>query len=255
MPGFIKPMLATLVDAPFDNPEWLFEVKWDGYRALAYLDKGVTLYSRNEKVFNFFPTINKDLSNLNVQAVFDGEIVILDENGKSDFQLMQNYQRTKKGALYYYVFDLLFLNGQDLRAFPLIERKKKLQKLLKSASLSYVRYSDHIVSKGKGFFKQAKEHDLEGIMAKHMQSTYVSRRSRQWLKIKTHQRQEAIIAGFTEPRGSRKKFGALLLGVYDNKKQLQFIGLVGTGFDEKSLQDIHEKMIPLIQTKSPFAHI
>jgi len=249
-------MLATLVEAPFDDPDWIFETKWDGYRALAYVDEkdNVTLYSRNENIFNAnFPPIVQELTHLGAQAILDGEIVILDPHGKSNFQWMQNYQKTHEGALFYYVFDLLFLNGTDLRDLPLLERKEKLRTLLESASLPHIRYSEHIEAKGKAVFKKAEQFHLEGIIAKNGQSTYVSTRSKNWLKIKTHVRQEAVIGGFTTPRGSRDKFGALLLGVYNDKKELQYIGHVGTGFKVQILKDTYAKMKPLIQKESPFS--
>lgn len=247
-------MLATLVDEPFNDPEWIFETKWDGYRALAYVDKAVRLYSRNENLFNpLFPLIVEDLHKMNVQAILDGEVVILDEHGRSDFQLMQNYQNTREGNLYYYVFDLLYVNGEDLRHLPLIERKERLRALLANFEFSYVRFSDQIEEKGCELFRLAQKHHLEGIIAKHSQSTYQSARSKQWLKIKTQQRQEAIIGGFTEPQGGRKKFGALLLGVYDKNKVFQYIGHVGTGFDYKTLVSIYEQMKPLVQVKCPFS--
>ncbi len=253
LPSFVKPMLATLVEEPFDSNEWLFEIKWDGYRALARIDKNVQLYSRNEKSFNEqFSSVVQDLAKLKVQAFLDGEIVVLDKAGKSHFQLMQNYQRTKKGILYYYVFDLLFLDGKDLRELPLIERKRLLKNLLESVPLSIVRYSDHVESKGKAFFREAEKNELEGIMAKKMDSIYLSKRSREWLKIKTHKRQEAVIGGYTEPRGGRKNFGALLLGLYDDKKNFNYIGHVGGGFDTKLLKELHTKMQKLIRTKCPF---
>lgn len=246
-------MLATLVDGPFDNPEWIFETKWDGYRTLAYIDTGVMLYSRNENSFNhLFPLIVQELRQIDVQAILDGEIVILDEEGRSDFQLMQNYQNTQHGALYYYVFDLLYLNGEDLRHLPLIERKEKLNALLFQYHFEHVRYSEHIVGKGCALFKQAQKYRLEGIIAKDGKSAYQSARSRQWLKIKTQLRQEAIIGGFTEPTGGRKKFGALLLGVYNKAKEFVYIGHVGTGFDYKTLVAVHDQMKPLIQEKCPF---
>lgn len=252
LPGFIKPMLASLIEEPFDNPEWLFEIKWDGYRALAYIDKNVQLISRNANSFNsHFPLIVKDLSRIKSQVILDGEIVILDSNGKSNFQLMQNYLRYAKGDLAYYVFDLLFLNGNDLRDLPLLERKAMLKNLLDSARCSYVHYSDHIVNKGKLFFKEAEKKGLEGIMAKKMESVYSSSRSKEWLKIKTHKRQEVVIAGFTEPRGSRKYFGALLLGVYHHK-ELIYVGHVGGGFNQKLLADVYSKIKPLVQQKCPF---
>jgi bifunctional non-homologous end joining protein LigD len=256
MPGFIKPMLATLVKEPFDSDEWLFEIKWDGYRALAYLDKKVALFSRNEKTFNqLFNSIVEDLSKLKAQAIMDGEVVVLDKEGKSDFQQMQNYQKTLHGSLYYYVFDLLYLNGQDLRELPLTERKQILKALIEGSSLSRTRYSDHIIGKGKAFFHAAAKKHLEGIMAKKMDSIYVSKRSRDWLKIKTSMRQETVIGGFTQPHGKRKHFGALLLGVYDDQKKFAYIGHVGTGFDTKLLESLYKKMQPLITSKCPFKNI
>lgn len=252
LPDFTTPMLATLTESAFDDSEWLFEVKWDGYRALAYIDDKVMLYSRNKTLFNtLFQPIVKELKKIKMQCILDGEIVILDEKGKSDFQLMQNYQKTQNGNLYYYIFDLLFLNGKDLRDSPLLERKKKLQALLQAYSLKHVYYSDHIEEKGVSFFEKAQQYDLEGIIAKKQTSIYRSIRSKNWLKIKTHHAQEAVIGGFTKPRGSRKYFGALLLGVYDGNKFI-YIGHVGTGFTNNLLKDIYEKMSPLVVEQCPF---
>lgn len=252
--SFIKPMLCTLIAEPFDGADWLFEIKLDGYRTLAYIDKKkVKLYSRNENDFTqAFPSIVKELSQWGVQAILDGEMVILDKKGKSDFQLMQNYQKTFHGSLYYYVFDLLYLNGKDMRHLPLIKRKEELKNLLADSPLEFVRFNDHVEEHGIAFFEKAKKFDLEGIIAKKQQSSYVSKRSHEWLKIKTHRSQEAIICGFTAPKGSRKEFGSLILGVYDEKKKLIPIGLAGTGFTAKSIDEIYLKMKPLIQTHSPF---
>lgn len=249
----IKPMLAKLIKEPFDSPEWLFEVKWDGYRALAFLQKGkVQLKSRNNLSFNtLFSPIVDELSKICHDAILDGEIVLLDKKGKSNFQYMQNYQRAKQGDLHYYVFDLLFLDGKDLRELPLIERKKRLKKLLNSVKLTTIRYSDHVETHGKAFFMEASKHNLEGIMGKKIDSPYRSTRSSDWVKIKVHQRQEFVIGGFTQPQGSRKNFGALLIGVYD-KKELIYVGHVGGGFNTKLLSEIYETMIPLKQEKSPF---
>ena len=253
MPHDIKPMLATLIAEPFDSKDWLFEMKWDGYRALAYVDKdGVELRSRTNHSFNeLFSPIVDDLKRLKKPAIFDGEVVVLDEEGRSRFQLMQNYQRTHRGALFYYVFDLLYYRGQDLRELPLIERKEVLQEVLSSASLPHVRFSEHIERKGKALFRAAQKKQLEGIIGKEMHSKYVSARSREWVKIKTHLQQEAVIAGFTAPRGSRKKLGALLLGVYE-KGKLVYIGHAGGGFNSQTLNEVYEKLQPLIQSKSPF---
>jgi bifunctional non-homologous end joining protein LigD len=254
MPVFIKPMLAKLIDEPFDGNDWIFEVKWDGYRALAFVDKKVKLLSRTNKSFlPLFEPIAEDLAKLKKRAVLDGEVVILDKKGRSDFQAMQNFQRTGEGILVYYVFDLLYLDGKDLRDIPLVERKQLLEELLSDFDFDHVRYSDHVDKKGIAFFKKAAAKGLEGIMAKRKDSPYTSTRSSDWLKIKTHERQEAVIGGFTEPRGSRKKFGALLLGVYDDKKKLTYVGHVGGGFDAALLDELYKKMKPLIQAKCPFS--
>ena len=246
-------MLATLVDAPFDNPDWLFEVKWDGFRALAFIKNGqVELMSRNNLSFNDkFPQIVKALEKIKDSVILDGEIVVVDSKGKSQFQLIQNYQ-SSEGTLCYYVFDLLYLNGVDLRDRPLIERKEALKTYLKDLSLPLIFYSSHVVEQGKKIFQAAKNESLEGIIGKKINSTYQSHRSHDWLKMKTSSRQEVIICGFTEPRGSRKKFGSLIVGIYNKDKKLAYAGHVGGGFSDKSLEDIYFQLKPLILKKSPF---
>ncbi len=254
MPEFFSPMLSTLIDKPFNSEEWLFEVKWDGYRALAFVNDGkVKLLSRNDKLQNNkFSAIVQQLEKIESQVILDGELVVVDSKGISHFQLMQNYQKEKKGDLLYYVFDLVYKDGEDLRELPLIERKEALKKFLSDLRSSSIRYSDHIVKEGVGFFKKAQQLHLEGIIGKKMSSTYQSRRSSDWVKIKTLMRQEVVIGGFTAPRGSRKKFGALLVGVYNDKKELLYAGHVGGGFDEALLEDMFHKLKPLIQKQSPF---
>lgn len=254
MPSFFSPMLAKLIDKPFTHPDWIFEVKWDGFRALAFIQQGKALLkSRSGLDFSArFKPVIEQLKKIPIDVILDGELVILDEKGRSHFQLMQNYQRTQQGKLAYYVFDLLFKEGEDLRSLPLLERKETLKKLLKPLRLSRVRYSDHILEKGEAFFKVAVQQQLEGIMGKKASSPYQSRRSSDWVKIKNGQRQEVVIGGFTAPRGSRQKFGALLVGVYNSKKELIYSGHVGGGFNTALLQEIYSKMQPLIQEKSPF---
>ncbi len=245
-------MLATLIEKPFDKEGWLFEIKWDGYRALAYKIKDVSLLSRNQKSFNQrFPSIVSALKKLPGSFVLDGEIVILDKKGRSSFQLLQNYQRNNQ-IPYYFVFDILHLNGQDLTSIPLIERKKILKKLLSQRRLSPLKFSDYIEKKGIAFFREVKKRGLEGIIAKNSESSYMSRRSKQWLKIKTGMRQEAVIGGFTLPQGSRKNFGALLLGVYKGGK-LTYVGHVGGGFDQSLLASIFTQLQKIITPKCPFA--
>lgn len=248
----IRPMLAQPAKEPFNSKDWVFEIKWDGYRALANKSTKVDLLSRNGLSFNArFPAIVKELEKLPGKWILDGEIVILDKQGRSHFQLLQNYQKEKRGTPYYYLFDILSFNGQSLTSLPLIDRKKILQMLLKQSRLKYLRYSDHIEEKGKAFFQKVKKKGLEGIIAKRKESPYRSRRSSDWIKIKTHMRQEVVIGGFTEPKGSRQKFGALLIGVYENEK-LIYTGHVGTGFDAKLLTDIYRQMQTRITSKCPF---
>lgn len=253
MPGFFKPMLATLAEKPFDRKNWLFELKWDGYRCLSFIDGHVIrLYSRNEQLFNKkYPTIAQTLQHFSKhRLVFDGEIVALDKNGKPDFQTLQNSER-EPANIAYVIFDLLFLDGQDLRSYPLLERKQLLAELLKHPP-ERVLYSDHVVGTGKKLYQAATKRGMEGIIGKDAGSRYeTGRRSGSWLKAKSVKRQEAVIAGFTEPRGSRKKFGALVLGVYEGKK-LRYIGHTGGGFDDKTLAEVYERLQPLIVNASPF---
>ncbi|WP_242928782.1 DNA ligase D [Pontibacter vulgaris] len=254
MPHHIKPMMAKLTDAPFDSEDWIFETKWDGYRAIAEVKDGkVSLYSRTGKSFaDKYKPIAESLEKLEHNAVLDGEIVVLNKEGHATFQQLQNYQNTPSEHLYYYVFDLLYLDGEDLRHLPLLERKKKLESILKGNTPA-IRYSEHVVAKGKAYFKEAQQKKIEGIMAKLASSPYrTAARSSEWLKIKTHLRQEAVIGGFTEPKGKRKHLGALVLGVYDNGK-FTYVGQSGSGFNTKTLEILQSKLKPLTQTDSPFA--
>jgi bifunctional non-homologous end joining protein LigD len=252
MPHGIKPMLATLVREPFNHPEWIFEVKWDGYRAIAEIQDGnVSIYTRNQISLNkkFFP-ITEALRKFGFEAVLDGEIVVVDDQGRPNFQMLQNYQKSGSGHLLYYVFDLLFLRGHDLTNLPLLRRKELLKKILPAAR--YIKISDHVEEEGVLFFNVVKEKGLEGIIAKHSQSTYrMGRRSRQWLKIKTQLAQEGVIAGFTEPRGGRKYFGSLVLGVFEGN-ELIYIGHSGGGFGAENLKNIYERLQPLILKECPF---
>jgi bifunctional non-homologous end joining protein LigD len=248
----IHPMLATLTDKPFDKEGWIFEVKWDGYRAIAYKDKRVALISRGQKSYNArFPEIVKALSSLPGRFVVDGEIVILDAKGRSQFQLLQNYQRKKGGIPYYYLFDILSYEGKDLTKLPLIDRKEILKKLLSGSKRSLLKFSDHIEKNGIAFFRKAKRKGLEGIIAKKRDSTYQFRRSKDWLKIKTGKRQEVVIGGFTQPKGGRTRFGALLVGVYEND-QLIYVGHLGGGFDRTRLEEVYQQLQKIITLKCPF---
>ena len=251
IPKDISPMLATLVDKPFDDPGWSYEIKWDGYRALAYLQKGkVTLRSRNNKSFEKYYPIFDALKTWPVSALLDGEIVVLNAKGQSDFGELQNWRSEADGDLVYYVFDLLWLEGRDLTGLPLSERRALLQSIVPAEGI--IRYSESFETGGKEFFAKAQQLGLEGIMAKRTDSLYTSGiRTREWLKIKTASRQEVVIGGFTRNADSPKLFSALLVGVFENGG-LRYTGKVGTGFSEQRQRDMMKQFKPLIQKKSPF---
>lgn len=245
-------MLATLTDSPFDDPKWVFEDKYDGFRMVASIEGGkVTLYSRNGKIVSEnYKEVARALERVKADAVLDGELVALDQSGVSRFQLLQNARR-HEARLIYYVFDIMFAGGEDLRSLPLTERKKRLKSILPKHKL--IAYSEHRKELGTKFFGQADKGDLEGIMAKRADSTYRSgERTTNWLKIKTAKRQEAVIAGFTAPRRSRPHFGALVLAVRDGK-QWRYVGNVGAGFSHAMLAELNRKLTPLVTPQSPFA--
>jgi bifunctional non-homologous end joining protein LigD len=246
-------MLATVVKEPFDHPDWIFEVKWDGYRAVAEIREGsVSLYSRNGISFDRkFSPIVESLRKFGFDAVLDGEIVIVDDQGRPDFQALQHFQGSGRGHLLYYVFDLLYFQGHDLTGLPLVKRKEFLKKILPPGPR--IRFSDHITKEGVLYYRVVKEKGLEGIVAKHSQSVYEpGRRSRRWVKVKTQLTQDAVIAGFTEPGGGRQHFGALVLGVFKGE-ELVYIGHVGSGFTANDLKDIRETLEPLVRKECPFA--
>ena len=265
MPMVIHPMLATPTAKAFDNPDWLFEIKWDGYRAVAFIEDGrVRLVSRSQNDLTAqFPELGSLPQFVKAQrAILDGEIVALDEEGRPSFSLMQ--QRTgfqpgkrrlprREGVpVIYYAFDLLYLDGVDLRRVPLEQRKQLLQERIEAGKGEVVHYSDHYAEKGLDLFEAAKQRGLEGILAKKRRSVYEENRSRDWLKIKITQRQECVIGGYTDPEGSREYFGALVLGLYDQKGRLIHVGQVGTGFDHKTLKEIFGRLQPLKTKQNPF---
>ncbi|MGE5424618.1 MAG: non-homologous end-joining DNA ligase [Syntrophothermus sp.] len=252
MTGLIKPMLAKEIPEPFNDKDWLFEVKWDGYRALALVIHGtVQLYSRYNNLFNrTYPDIVRELSKITSNVVIDGEIVLLNEHGRPDFQKLQNYQNNQEYPVIYYVFDLLSKDGKTLFDIPLLKRKEQLKKILPESEL--VRYNDHILEKGLDFFETIAQFDLEGIIAKKIRGLYYpGKRSGEWVKIKTHTTRDTVICGFTEPAGSRKYFGSLVLGL-ETEGRLVYTGNVGTGFDDRLLKKVYERLKPLITDKSPF---
>ena len=264
MPHEIQPMLATLVEEPFDDPQWIYEVKWDGYRAVAYLRDGRTaLLSRNQnELTGEFAEIATALAALPLEsAVLDGEVVALDEAGRPSFSLMQ--QRTgmtspgKRGPknralpIVYYAFDLLYLDGYNLMAVEL-ERRKELLKQIIPEDKSVIRYSDHYPEQGTALYGVARDKGLEGIVAKLRSSVYVQKRSREWLKIKITRRQECVIAGYTDPRGSRENFGSIVLGLYDQSGRFRHVGNAGSGFTQRTHAALWKKLKELQVEKNPF---
>jgi len=264
MPRVIHPMLATLVDKPFNGQEWLYEIKWDGYRAIAFLESGsVRLVSRNQNDMTAaYPELCSLPDSVNARtAILDGEIVALDAEGRPSFSLMQ--QRTGVGEggrrirrtrddvpVVYYVFDLLYLDGYNLMQAELEQRKELLASILAPGDL--VRYSDHYVGNGIALFEAAAQRELEGIVAKRRSSPYVQKRSSDWLKVKIVKRQECVIGGYTDPRGSRENFGSVVLGLYDDQGRLIPVGQAGSGFTEESHAAMWKRLHALETKRSPF---
>ncbi len=253
MPASIDPMLATLVDNPFDDPEWLFEVKWDGYRTIIFLNKGnVELQSRNNKSFTkkYFP-IAESLKKWDINAILDGELIVSNDKGVSDFNALQNWNKESDGDLRLYVFDLLWYEGKNLMDLPLEQRQAILKDIFIPTD-DIIRLSEVFPSKGKDFFYAAEKLQLEGIIAKKANSTYSpGKRSKSWLKIKVHKRQEVIIGGYTLNESSGKLISSLVLGVYDNGS-LKYVGKVGTGFTDTLKKDLLKKFKPITIDSSPF---
>jgi bifunctional non-homologous end joining protein LigD len=260
MPASITPMKAALADAPPRGDEWLFEVKWDGVRAICFIaDEAVRLVSRTghscEKQYPELSVIPHYIAAK--EAILDGEIAALDEKGVAHFELIQSRiaqsdpnsvsHMARSRPVVYFAFDLLYLNGYDLRQAALVERKQLLESIVSPTSV--LRYSEHFPGAGDAMLQAARETGVEGLMAKRAQSRYESRRSSEWIKLKIVQRQEFVICGFTA--GERDHFGALVLGVYDGGK-LAWAGNVGTGFDQKALAFLRQKLDPLATPHSPF---
>ena len=259
LPRIKQPMLPTLIDAPFDDDDWLFEIKWDGIRAIGTIHArdSYKLVSRNQLPLNQkFPELEglgRDFTRTPI--IVDGEIVSLDKAGRSSFQRLQRRFKPgpggkDAGTIVYAIFDLLYDGTKDLRGRSLDERKAALAKIMRSGATKIILSKD-VVGKGKQLFAVARKKGLEGIVGKRRESTYQERRSRDWVKIKTHLEQEFVVGGWTDPQGSRKGFGALLLGVYE-KGKLVFCGAVGTGFDGELLRTISAKLRPLATAKCPF---
>jgi bifunctional non-homologous end joining protein LigD len=255
-------MLAISVDKPFDNPDWFFEIKWDGYRAVAFLENGkARLMSRNHnELTGRYPELHVLPEFVNAKdAILDGEVVALDDQGRASFSLMQQrtgireHGRTKAAnsniPIAYYLFDLIYIDGYDLHKVLLEERKQLLAKILTTSDL--IRYSDHF-DKGTNLFSAAQKNGLEGIVAKHRNSCYEERRSSEWQKIKVTQTVECVIGGYTDPEGSRQYFGSIVLGLYNKKGQLIHVGQAGTGFNQAILKQVHSVLKEREASQNPF---
>jgi bifunctional non-homologous end joining protein LigD len=248
-----RPMLATLIDKPFDDKGWVFETKWDGFRLITEKrGHALRLWSRNGiDVTTRYAVLLPGLQKIDGSCVIDGEICALDAHGRSRFQLLQN-ALNKKARLLYVVFDALFVGGKDIRAKPLLERKEVLKALLPRDPL--LRFSEHVPEYGKREFAKARRLHEEGVIAKRATGLYYSgRRTREWLKFKAVHEQEVVIIGYTEPRRSRKYFGSLVLAVRDKAaKRWVYAGHVGTGFDQAALKSLYGVMQALRTNKKPF---
>jgi bifunctional non-homologous end joining protein LigD len=256
---WIVPQLATLVTASPEGEEWVHELKYDGYRILCRLKAGeARLLTRNGNDWTAkLPHIAEAASKLPVKTAWlDGEVVALLPDGHISFQALQNaFDAHSDSNLVYFVFDLLYLDGYDLRAVPLLERKRLLSALFQDrTSLGSIQYSDHISGRGDVAFAEACRSGMEGLIAKRADAPYLAGRNRNWVKVKCGQRQEFVIGGYTEPSGSRTAFGALLLGVYDKAGQLRFAGRTGTGFSERSLKELYARLNKLEQASAPFVN-
>jgi bifunctional non-homologous end joining protein LigD len=251
-PWHVKPMLCTLVDEPFDREGWLFEIKWDGYRAVASKRKDkVELYSRNGLDFaQKYAPVAEALRSIAHDVILDGEIVVVDGDGKPHFEWLQGWHKQPQGNLKFYAFDILWCDGRDVRSMPLTTRKALLKNILPSNEI--LQYSDHIETAGKKLFEQMKKQNLEGMIAKRADSPYREDvRGQDWLKVKTGYRQEVVIGGYTAPQGSRKYFGSLLVGVFENS-ELVYSGHSGGGIPDEDRKNLLARLQKLARKSSPF---
>jgi bifunctional non-homologous end joining protein LigD len=255
LPDFVEPMKAKLVDSMPSGGGWIYEIKFDGYRALALRGGSETrILSRNQKdLGSKFPEVKDSIGALDIEdAIIDGEIVALDEKGRSSFQLLQGSDMgEQRSPIVFYVFDSLRLNGKEAQNLPIEERKAKLEELLKKPP-GVIRYSVSFTKDIPELLKRAGKLGLEGLIGKRAGSRYeAGKRTGAWIKVKLHLEQEFIIGGYTEPEGSRKYFGALLVGFHEGKK-LKFAGRVGTGFSEKLLSTLYSELNKIRVDKSLF---
>src|SRR5436190_16852588 len=263
MPKVIHPMLATLVDDPFTDPDWIFETKWDGFRSVCFVRNGKARFvSRNQiEMTPQYPEL-ADVGKQLVarEAILDGEIVALDEHGLPKFQLLQPRVGRKrgvealrgKGQIVYFVFDLLYVDGYDLTPCSVVERKAKLAEILRPSN--FLKLSDHVQGEGEAFYREIAKFHLEGMIAKRIDSKYVPKRSSDWLKVKTVMRLEVAVGGYTQPRGTRSHFGSLVCGLYRGD-ELHYVAHVGGGFNERTLASAFKLMQPLRKDRSPFVAV
>jgi len=256
LPETFKPQLATLVESVPDG-DWRYEIKFDGYRIMARIETGkVQLFTRNGHDWTAkMPQQAEALAALGLESAWlDGEVVVPNEEGTPDFQALQNaFEIGRSGTIIYYLFDLPYLNGMDLREVPLEERRAALSQLLEANDNELLRFSTDFTEQPESVLDSACQMKLEGLIGKRAGSTYVSKRSNSWVKIKCKNRQEFIIVGFTDPKGTRSGFGALLLGLHNDEGELHYAGKVGTGFNQATLKSLHAKLKPLKIDKSPLA--
>jgi len=263
MPTIIHPMLATLVDDPFSDSEWIFETKWDGFRSVCFVRDGqAQFFSRNQiEMTAQYPELVNVAKQLKAkEAILDGEIVALDEHGMPRFQLLQPRVGRKgglealrgKGQILYFVFDLLYVDGYDLTSCSVVERKAKLAEILRPST--FIKLSEHIEGDGEAFFREIENFHLEGMIAKRANSKYVPKRTRDWLKIKTIMRSEVVVGGYTQPRGTRSHFGSLVCGLYRGD-ELHYVAHVGGGFNERTLAASFKMMQPLKSDRGAFVAV
>ena len=258
LPAFVKPELATLVAEAPEGESWLHELKFDGYRMLCRIERGkASFWSRNGKEWSKkLPSLTQAAGALGARsALLDGEVVVLDAKGRTSFEALKERLGSGGAAeLIYYAFDLLYLDGMDLTAMPLVERKRALEKLLGGARsrAAQIRYTEHVIGDGRKFFAEACRHGLEGIISKRAESPYTSGRGADWLKVKCIMRQEFVIVGYTPPSKNGYALGSLVLAVYDKGGALTYAGRVGTGFDQKERERLRERLDRLAVKTSPF---
>jgi bifunctional non-homologous end joining protein LigD len=255
-PEFVPPMMAESAKTPFDSPDWIFEIKLDGYRGITVFDAAGRphLWSRNELPLEpKFPAISRAVSKLKLRStVLDGEVVAVDEKGIPRFQLLQRFQKQPTAPTLYYVFDVLWSEGEDITENPIVARRAVLERIIKP--VPGIQLGSYVQNEGKALFKLVKEKGMEGVIAKRKDSIYLpGKRTSDWLKIKARLQEEFLVGGFTAPKGSRKQLGALVIGAYTGGK-LHHYGYARSGFTEKGLQDAVDRMKPLFIDECPFVN-